>query len=495
MKILDVQQGSTEWNAARLSKFTASEAPAMMGCGWITREQLLRQKKTGIEPEISESQQRLFDKGHETETLARAIIEEMIGQPLYPVTALSDEYPNLLASMDGITLDEEVIFEHKLFSEKLAEQVRTHDLEPKYYWQLEQQLLVANAKYVIFVVSDGTKENLHYMHYSSVPSRREELIASWKQFEKDLAAYVIPAAPAIAASVDQVPMLVVQSNGFTLTTNLDQIQAWHQLIKDKCAGELETDQDFADRESLIKAIKKAEPIIEQAYQQAYQQVIGASGNVSLILNALQEMKGSLRRLRLDGEKLITAKKDQIKQSILSSCATEVEQHLISHNKTLSDLLGATVIIPIEKMEITNALITETKGKRTLESFKSAASSAAAQLKVAANIFIMNANKNIALFKEWASHNDAGSIQMEQVALSIFNKDFQLNLAGLVRPLVPKPSVVDRVTISSSEYDQLVTDSQMLQHLIAEGVEQWEGYQRVLAKLTKSEELVDQLEAA
>lgn len=483
MKILDVQQGSTEWNAARLSKFTASEAPAMMGCGWITREQLLRQKKTGIEPEISESQQRLFDKGHETESLARAIIEEMIGQPLYPVTALSDEYPNLLASMDGITLDEEVIFEHKLFSAKLAEQVRAHDLEPKYFWQLEQQLLVANAKYVIFVISDGTKENMHYMHYSSVPERREQLLAGWKQFDADLRAYIPPEEPVVAASVDQVPMLVVQSNGFTLTTNIDQIQAWHQLIKDKCTDELENDQDFADRESLIKAIKKAEPIIEQAYQQ----VIGASGNVSLILNALQEMKGSLRRLRLDGEKLITAKKDQIKQGILSTYATEVEQHLIANNKTLSDLLGTTVIIPIEKMEITNALITETKGKRTLDSFKSAASSAAAQLKVGANLFYMRANENIETFKEWALHNNASSIQLEQVALSIFNKDFQLNLAGLVHLLAPKPSIVDRVTISSYEYDQLVTDSQMLQHLLAEGVNQWDGYERALSKL-KNEEL-------
>lgn len=490
MKILDVQQGSAEWHAARLSKFTASEAPAMMGCGWISRDQLLYQKKTGIEPEISESQQRLFDKGHEAETEARKIFEEILEQSLYPVTALSDEHPNLLASMDGITLDEGIIFEHKLFSESLAEQVRTHDLEPKYYWQLEQQLLVAQAKYVIFVVSDGTKENMLHLPYASVPERREQLIAGWQQFEKDLAAYVIPSAPVIAASVDQVPMLVVQSNGFTLTTNLDQIQAWHQLIKDKCAGELETDQEFADRESLIKAIKKAEPIIEQAYQQ----VIGASGNVSLILNALHDMKGSLRRLRLDGEKLITAKKDQIKQGILSTYATEVEQHLIAGNKKLSELLGATVIIPIEKMEITNALIKETKGKRTLESFRSAASSVAAQLKIAANLFIRKANENIALFKDWASHNDASSIQMEQVALSIFNKDFQLNLAGLVRPLTPKQIIVDHVTISSSEYDQLVTDSQMLQHLIAEGVEQWEGYQSVLAKLTKSEDLVE-LEAA
>lgn len=481
MKILDVLQGTPEWHAARQTKFTASEAPAMMGCGWISRDELLHQKKTGIVPEVTESQQRIFAKGHEAEASARPIIEDRIDEPLYPVTGVSDEYPNMLASFDGITLDDQVIYEHKLFSEKLAEQVSNNVLEPKYYWQLEHQLLVADkAKYVVFVVSDGTAENMVTLVYSSVPERRQQLILGWQQFEKDLAAYVIPAPSIVAANVDQVPMLVVQSNGFTLTTNIDQIQAWHQLIKDKCATELETDQDFADRESLIKAIKKAEPIIEQSYQQ----VIGASGNVSLILNALQDMKGSLRRLRLDGDKLITTKKDQIKQGILSTYATEIEHHLTDGNNRLSSLLGAQVIIPIEKTEILNALVTETKGKRTLDSFKSAANSATAQLKVAANIFIMRANENIELFKEWAMQNDTHSIDMEQVALSIFSKDFQLNLAGLVRPLVPKPTIVDRVTISAAEYDQLITDSQVLQHLIAEGVEQWEGYQRVMDKLTQ-----------
>jgi putative phage-type endonuclease len=484
MKILDVQQGSPEWLFARQSKFTASEAPAMMGCGWITREQLLRQKKTGIEPEVSESQQRLFDKGHEAEASARPIIEDRIDEPLYPVTGVSDEYPNMLASFDGITLDDQVIYEHKLFSEKLAEQVSNNVLEPKYYWQLEHQLLVADkAKYVIFVVSDGTRENMLTLCYSSVPERRQQLILGWQQFEKDLAAYVIPAPSIVAANVDQVPMLVVQSNGFTLTTNIDQIQAWHQLIKDKCATELETDQDFADRESLIKAIKKAEPIIEQAYQQ----VIGASGNVSLILNALQDMKGSLRRLRLDGDKLITTKKDQIKQSILSAQATEVEQHLISGNNQLSELLGVQVIIPIEKNDILNALVTETKGKRSLDGFKNAASAAAAQLKLGANMFTLRANENIEHFKQWAEVNDVAALDMERVAHSIFSKDFQLNLAGLVRPLVPKPTIVDRVTISAAEYDQLITDSQVLQHLIAEGVEQWEGYHRVMDKLTQGSE--------
>lgn len=484
MKVLNIQQGSNSWLALRASKFTASEAPAMMGCGWITREELLRQKKTGITPEVDEATQRRFDKGHEAEELARKLLEDSLGEDLFPATAISDEYDWMLASFDGIDMLEAVIFEHKLWNESLVESVLNKDLPPKYYWQLEQQLLVSGAEKVIFVVSDGTKENMVSTEYFPVPGRKEHLVEGWKQFEKDLESYVIPSAPVVAANVDQVPMLVVQSNGFTLTTNLDQIQAWHQLIKDKCAGELQTDQDFADREALVKAIKKAEPLLEQAYQQ----VVGASGNVAVILNALQGMQDSLKRMRLDSDKTIKNKKESIKEGILNNFTIEVNQHLVKANQALSESLGYSVIIPITNAEIANALVTETKGKRTLDSFKSAASAAAAQLKVGANLFHMRANENIDLFKDWASHNDASSIQMEQVALSIFNKDFQLNLAGLVRPLVSRQSIVDHVTISSSEYDQLVTDSQMLQHLIAEGVEQWEGYERVLAKLTKSEEL-------
>ncbi|MFT0547892.1 hypothetical protein ACMHYO_16375 [Allopusillimonas ginsengisoli] len=47
--------------------------------------------------------------------------------------------------MDGLTMLGDIVFEHKLWNEELAEQVRAGNLDPHYYWQLEQQLYVAEA--------------------------------------------------------------------------------------------------------------------------------------------------------------------------------------------------------------------------------------------------------------------------------------------------------------------------------------------------------------
>ena len=115
MLIHNVPQGSPEWLSLRSSYFTASEAPAMMGASkYQSRTELLAQKKTGIVPEVSPAQQKLFDRGHETEALARAIIEAQIGEDLFPVVATEG---NLLASVDGMDMLGNVLFEHKLWNE------------------------------------------------------------------------------------------------------------------------------------------------------------------------------------------------------------------------------------------------------------------------------------------------------------------------------------------------------------------------------------------
>ena len=90
MKIAEVgQQGSAEWHQFRATKFTASDAPAMLGLSkYKSRSQLLHEKATGLVEEVSEQMQRLFDKGHKAEADARPIIEKMIGQDLFPVTGM-----------------------------------------------------------------------------------------------------------------------------------------------------------------------------------------------------------------------------------------------------------------------------------------------------------------------------------------------------------------------------------------------------------------------
>ncbi|MGH8333688.1 MAG: YqaJ viral recombinase family protein, partial [Pseudomonas sp.] len=87
MTIHDEEQGSSEWLALRANSYTASEAPAMMSASkYQTRTDLLKLKKTGIAPDVSQAQQRIFDKGHATEAMARPILELRTGD-LYPIVA------------------------------------------------------------------------------------------------------------------------------------------------------------------------------------------------------------------------------------------------------------------------------------------------------------------------------------------------------------------------------------------------------------------------
>lgn len=122
MKTLNVQQGSPEWLSLRTNHFTASEAPAMLGLSkYKSRDQLLREKATGLSEEVGAAKQRLFDAGHAAEEAARPIVEQMIGEDLFPATGTQDiEGLPLLASFDGINMAGDTCWENKLFRADLA---------------------------------------------------------------------------------------------------------------------------------------------------------------------------------------------------------------------------------------------------------------------------------------------------------------------------------------------------------------------------------------
>ena len=162
MQVINVKQGTDEWLAERLKHLTASEAPIMMGVSKVmSRDDLLTYKTTKQQQVVSGFTQRIFDKGHEAEAKARPILEKNIGEELYPVVGCEviDGLP-LWVSLDGMTMSEEIIFEHKQYNKELFDIVNSGgDLPAFIFWQLEQQLLVSKAKKAIFVVSDGTEDN------------------------------------------------------------------------------------------------------------------------------------------------------------------------------------------------------------------------------------------------------------------------------------------------------------------------------------------------
>ena len=344
MKILEgINQGSQEWRAARAHRFTASQAPAMMGASkYQTRAELLREKATGITPEVTPDQQRLFDRGHAAEAGARAIAEQALGEDLYPVTAISETDDRFLASFDGITLGENIAFECKLWNESLAADVRRGEIGPHYYWQLEHQLLVSGAEFVLFVCSDGTPERFVSMEYCSDPERRAALIAGWDQFAADLVVYVPEDRPATvtATPMESLPAVVVQVQG--APTVAGNLPAFGQALRDFIARipqRPETDRQFADAEAACKALKKAEDALTQAEDGALAQI----SDVEVMRRTVADLKELARSTRLATEKLVKAEKDARRTEKVMAARQAFETHV---TRLQMDIKGVRLIVPM-----------------------------------------------------------------------------------------------------------------------------------------------------
>lgn len=106
-----LQQGTKDWHDFRAEHFGASEAAACLGLSpYMTRNDLIKQKATGIEMEVPQKLQAVFDRGHETETGGRDMAEAIVGEDLYPVVM---SFGQLSASCDGLSMSNEIAFEHK----------------------------------------------------------------------------------------------------------------------------------------------------------------------------------------------------------------------------------------------------------------------------------------------------------------------------------------------------------------------------------------------
>lgn len=401
MQIFNVTQGSQAWLDLRATKFTASEAPAMMGASkYQSRDALLKMKATGETPEVSSYQEKIFAKGHATEEAARPLVENIIGDELFPATAISDEYDWMLASFDGITMMEDVVFEHKLFNQGLYERVLANDLEPHYYWQLEQQLLVSGAEKNIFVCSDGTSDRFASCEYYSQPERRDQLVAGWQQFKKDLASYSDkPEVVKVEAEpIRDLPVISYKMDGLALNSNLDVFkQAAAELVA-KSNQPIETDQDFADAEQMVKTFKGAEDKIKALSEQ----VLGEVQSIDSFVKDLKYIGEQIRQARLTTDKQVKNRKDEIRRQILTAANNKILQHALLLEQQIQANLP----------HIATSVLDAMKGKKTVQSLQEAADTAVSQIMVELDLHANKAKTNLAelnnhvdhqfLFNDWSA---------------------------------------------------------------------------------------------
>lgn len=522
MKIVNVIQGSDEWHEVRSNHNTASEAPVMASKSkQMKRNELLYAKYTGESKEVSWWVQRfLFDKGHAAEAAARPIAEEIIGQELYPVTGISEDHPKLLASLDGCTMLEDVIFEHKLWNEDLAASVRSGSLAEHYLVQMDQQLLVSGAEKCLFMVSDGTRENCVWCWHYPSQERFDRLVAGWNQFDNDLAAYQ-PVEQKVAPqgeAPDELPVLRIDLTGAVTASNLPDFKAQALAVIEAISTQLVTDKDFADAEKTVKFLDKGEKQLEASKKSALEQ----TASIDELFRTIDELNAKMRDKRLALNKLVKAEKENRRLDIQRQAEGNFTAWLRSE--------VVSPVTPAHSLDVAGAM----KGKKTIASLQAAADDEVARAKVEAQQDAKRLASNAKLLEAQAEGYDflfadrdqliqkpaddlAATIkariadhkereqqrqdaERERIRQEEEAKAQQQEQAPATQQapidtgrlnaaaekgaaLKPASQVETRtVTISAKEYDQLLHNQAMLYALLDAGVDNWSGYELAMASL-------------
>ncbi|MDN8081209.1 YqaJ viral recombinase family protein [Burkholderia multivorans] len=370
--IHNLAQGSPEWLQFRLTRFGASEAAAMLGLSSkVKRNELLHMKHTGTPKEFSDwVQKNILDYGHEVEALARPIVEEIIGDDLYPVTC---SLGAMSASCDGLTMAEDIAFEHKQYNASLAAAVSAGELPEEYMPQCQQIMLVTGAKKVIFVVSDGTRENFESIEVFPDEAWFERIRAGWEQFAKDLAEYQpqdIPEKPQ-ADAIMALPALAVQIRGEVITSNLPAFKAAAEHFIANIKTDLETDEDFVNADAIVKFCEAKEKEIAIAMDAAIAQM----SSIDELMRTGKHVSEQLRAKRLALSNQIEQRKKQIKENAVAERCQKYADHVAALNAEL----GVVSIVETQP-DFVGAI----KGLKTIASLYDKLDTALANGKVAAD---------------------------------------------------------------------------------------------------------------
>lgn len=385
--IVPFQQGTKEWAQHRARSLNASELAAAMGLSpYLSRADLVKQKATGIVPEVDAATQRRFDKGHEVEAAARPLAEELIGEELYcSVFAAEVDGMLLSASLDGHTLLNETNWEHKQVNADLFESLRAGVIPEQYHPQMEQGLMLTGATRCLFMASSGTHDSEIHVWYESNPELRSKIIPTWKQFMADVAAYAPAAAEApkpTGKAPESLPALHIVIQGGVSASNLDEFKETALGAIRAVNRELTTDQHFADAE---KAVKWCEDV-EQRIKAAKDHALSQTATIDELFRTMDEISTEAREVRLELARLVKARKEAIKSEIVAGGVAALAKHI----RELNAAMPANYM-PSVPADFGGAI----KGLRTVDSIRNAVDTELARCKIAASDVANRIHANLA----------------------------------------------------------------------------------------------------
>ena len=219
-------------------------------------------------------------------------------------------------------------------------------------------------------------------------------MAGWEQFEKDLAEYVpseIKTEKVVAEAVEALPAPVVQVSGQIALQ--DNFKVFEQRLRDFLENKLirkpESDQDFADLDEQIRAMKKAREALKAAEAQMLAQVqpVDQAKKTKDMLDSLLQQNVKL------AEDILKAEKDRRKLEIVNAGATKFKAHIDAMNTRLGKPYLPTIATDFGGV---------VKGLKSLASMESKVSDELARAKIEASAIADRIDLNLQYLRDNAA---------------------------------------------------------------------------------------------
>lgn len=146
-------QGTPEWLEFRKKHITATDAPVIMGASPYQTPFELWQRKMGLIPDVEETE--AMRRGKALEPVALAEFEKKTGLFMAPAVRVSDKYPFMMASLDGVDITGRYAVEIKCPNKETHQMALDGVVPSKYVYQLQHQMIVLNLDFIYYFSFDG----------------------------------------------------------------------------------------------------------------------------------------------------------------------------------------------------------------------------------------------------------------------------------------------------------------------------------------------------
>ena len=158
MKTISMIQNTDDWYKMRNNYLGASEANIIMGKSKFMTALELFNQKIG-EPKKDKKENNFIQaKGHRMEEKMRNVMDMIYDTEFKPLVVLSDEYPFLMASLDGYSENIGCVWENKYVGQEDFAKVANRQMLEQYKPQVQQQLLLTGAPFCVFSVVTDLKD-------------------------------------------------------------------------------------------------------------------------------------------------------------------------------------------------------------------------------------------------------------------------------------------------------------------------------------------------